>query len=82
LRIYPIGLPFKDGLNSPSSEKRLLLTANGNIRYQLKTPYRDGTTRVIFGPVDFIARLAALVPRPRVNLTRLDEEHPCSSPYR
>ncbi len=32
--------------------------------------YRDGTTHVIFEPVDFIAKLAALVPRPRVNLTR------------
>ena len=40
------------------------------IRYQLKTPYRDGTTHVIFEPLDFIARLAALVPKPRVNLTR------------
>ena len=36
----------------------------------LKTPYRDGTTQVAFDPVDFIARLAALVPKPRVNLTR------------
>ena len=52
------------------SEKRLCLTSNGNIRYQLKTPYRDGTTHVIFEPLDFIARLAALVPKPRVNLTR------------
>ena len=40
------------------------------MRYELKTPYRDGTTHVIFEPLDFIARLAALVPRPRVNLTR------------
>ncbi len=52
------------------AEKRLSLTANGNVRYRLKTPYRDGTTHVIFDPLDFIARLAALVPIPRVNLTR------------
>ncbi len=52
------------------SEKRLSLTPNGNVRYQLKTPYRDGTTYVIFEPLDFMARLAALVPKPRVNLTR------------
>jgi len=38
--------------------------------YTLKTPYRDGTTQVAFEPVDFVARLAALVPKPRVNLTR------------
>jgi len=37
---------------------------------QLKTPCRDGTTHVIFEPLDFIVRLAALVPKPRVNLTR------------
>ena len=54
------------------SEKRLSLTPNGNIRYQLKTPYRDGITHVIFEPLDFIARLAALVPKPRVTLTRFD----------
>ncbi len=52
------------------SEKRLSLTSGGKVRYELKTPYRDGTTHVIFEPLDFIARLAALVPRPRVNLTR------------
>ncbi|EPQ1460259.1 IS91 family transposase, partial [Acinetobacter baumannii] len=52
------------------SEKRLALTANGQIRYELKTPYRNGTTHVIFEPLDFIAKLAALVPKPRVNLTR------------
>ena len=54
------------------SEKRLSLTPNGNVRYQLKTPYRDGTTHVIFEPLDFVARLAALVPKPRVNLTRFN----------
>jgi hypothetical protein len=50
------------------AEKRLSLTSNGNVRYQLMTPYPDGTTHVIFEPLDFIARLAALVPEPRVNL--------------
>ena len=45
---------------------RLSLTPHGIVRYQLKTPYRDGTTHVIFEPLDFMARLAALVPRPRV----------------
>ena len=52
------------------SEQRLSLTAQGKVRYQLKTPYRDGTTHVIFEPLDFMSRLAALVPKPRVNLTR------------
>ena len=52
------------------SEKRLALTSQGKVRYALKTPYRDGTTHVIFEPLDFIAKLAALVPSPRANLTR------------
>ena len=52
------------------STRRLSLTRNGQVRYELKTPYNDGTTHVIFEPLDFIARLVALVPRPRVNLTR------------
>ena len=32
--------------------------------------YSDGTTHVIFEPLDFISKLASLVPKPRVNLTR------------
>jgi hypothetical protein len=38
---------------------------------QLKTPYSDGTTQVIFEPLDFNAKLAALVTKSRVNLFRL-----------
>lgn len=50
----------------------------GKLRYQLKTPYPDGTScvrpsHVIFEPLDFIARLAVLAPKPRVNMTGLDE---------
>jgi hypothetical protein len=52
------------------AEPRLSLTKSGNVRYELKTPYRNGTTHVIFEPLDFMARLAALVPKPRINLTR------------
>jgi hypothetical protein len=49
---------------------RLSLSSTGKVVYTLKTPYSDGTTQVAFDPVDFVARLAALVPKPRVNLTR------------
>ncbi len=34
------------------------------------TRWRDGTTHVAFEPVDFVARLAALVPPPRFHLVR------------
>ena len=46
------------------------LASNGNVIVGLKTPYDDGTTHVVLNPLEFIGRLAALVPRPRVNLTR------------
>jgi hypothetical protein len=54
----------------PVSVERLDLTAQGQVRYRLKTPYRDGTTHIVLEPLDFIARLAALVPPPRAHLTR------------
>ena len=57
-------------------------TSGGRIRYQLKTPYRDGTTHVFFLPLDFIARLAVLVPKPRVNLTRFHGVLAPNSKYR
>ena len=64
------------------SERRFSLTPNGNVRYELKTPYRDGTTHVIFEPLDFIAKLAALVPPPRANLTRFHGVFAPNSRYR
>jgi len=60
----------------------LSLTAHGQVRYSLKTPWNDGTTHVIFEPLDFMARLAALVPRPRVNLTRFHGVFAPNSKYR
>lgn len=52
------------------SNERIELTECGHVRYTLKTPYRDGTTHVYFNPLDFMARLAALAPKPLVILTR------------
>jgi hypothetical protein len=34
-------------------------------RPSFKTPYIDGATQIIFEPMDFIAKLAALVLKPR-----------------
>jgi hypothetical protein len=53
------------------SEARLELIDQGKVRYALKAAYRDGTTHVVSEPLDFMAKLTALVPRPRTNLTRL-----------
>lgn len=49
---------------------RQAVTAAGAIRYTLKTPYRDGMTQVLFEPLDFLSRLAALMPLPQLHLTR------------
>jgi len=38
--------------------------------FKLKTPWDDGTTHLIFSPMELIEKLAALVPPPRVNLIR------------
>jgi len=54
----------------PIAVERLALTSSGQVRYQLKTPYRDGTTHIVLEPLDLMARLAALVPPPRMHLTR------------
>ena len=54
----------------PVAVDRMALTATGHVRYTLKTPYRDGTTHILLEPLDLMARLAALVPPPRMHLTR------------
>jgi hypothetical protein len=54
----------------PIATKRLSVDDQGRVVYRYKQPFRDGSTHVILEPLDFIARLAALVPRPRLNLTR------------
>jgi len=37
---------------------------------KLKTPCRDGTTHLVMSPLEFMQRLAALVPKPRLHLIR------------
>ncbi|MGH7311985.1 MAG: IS91 family transposase, partial [Candidatus Rokuibacteriota bacterium] len=35
---------------------------------ELKTAWADGTSHLVFEPLELLARLAALTPRPRINL--------------
>ena len=49
---------------------RVVRTASAPSQTSRSTPYQDGTTHGVFEPLDFVARLAALVPNPGVNLTR------------
>jgi len=44
------------------------VTGDGRVRLELRHAWRDGTTALVFDPVEFLGRLAVLVPRPRINL--------------
>ena len=52
------------------ANERLALNRAGQVVLTLKTPYRDGTTHLVMSPLEFMQRLAALVPRPRLHLIR------------
>jgi hypothetical protein len=50
--------------------ERLDALADGRLRYRLKRPWRDGTTHVIYQPLELLEKLAALVPAPKAHLIR------------
>jgi len=54
----------------PVALERLSRLPDGRLVYRLKRMWSDGSTDVVYEPQDFMARLAALVPAPRVHLTR------------
>ena len=54
----------------PLSTERLSLLPDGRLLYKLKRRWSDGTTHVIYEPMELMERLAALVPPPRFNITR------------
>jgi hypothetical protein len=52
------------------SDERIQVNAAGQVQLELKAPWRDGTTHLVMSPLELMQRLAALVPRPRLHLTR------------
>ena len=54
----------------PIATERLERLPDGRVVYEFKRPWRDGTSRVVFEPLEFLEKLAALVPKPRANVTR------------
>ena len=52
------------------ANERLKHNRAGQVVLQLKSPYKDGTTHIVMEPLEFMERLAALVPRPRLHLIR------------
>ena len=52
------------------ANERLSVNRAGQIVLKLKTAWRDGTSHHVMTPMEFMQRLAALVPRPRLHLIR------------
>ena len=53
-----------------STDERIEVDAAGQVQPALKTPWRDGPTHLLMSPLEFMQRLAARVPRPRLHLIR------------
>ena len=54
----------------PIALDRLSQTPDGKILYRLKQEYSDGTTHVLFDPIELVEKVVALIPPPRANLLR------------
>jgi hypothetical protein len=57
-------------LRPPFAQSRLRLLPDGRVHYQMKSAWRDGTSSLVFEPMEFIRRLCALVPPPFFNMIR------------
>jgi len=55
-------------LRPPVADDRLRLTAAGRVMLELRHRWADGTTHLVFEPLELLERLAAVTPRPRINL--------------
>lgn len=54
----------------PIALERMSQREDGKILYRLKTRYSDGTTHVLFDPLELVEKAVALIPPPRANLLR------------
>ena len=50
------------------AQDRLRLLGDGRVLLTLKTAWADGTRHLLFEPLELLEKLAALTPRPRINL--------------
>ena len=55
-------------LRPPVAQDALQLTGDGKILLTMNRRWRDGTRAVLFEPHELIEKLAALIPKPRINL--------------
>jgi len=54
----------------PVSTERLSKLSDGRLLYRLKRKWRDGTTHVVFEPIELVEKLASIVPPPRAHTVR------------
>jgi hypothetical protein len=66
----------------PIAQDRLHILDDGRVRYDMKRIWKDGTKAIVLSPLDFIARLCALVPPPYFHLTRFHGLLAPNSKYR
>jgi len=52
------------------ANERVQINSAGQVVLKLKTAWCDDTTHIVMSPLEFMQRLAALVPRPRLHLIR------------
>jgi len=55
-------------LRPPFAQERLRLRSDGRVSLELKRAWHDGTRELVFEPLEFLERLAAMTPRPETNL--------------
>jgi hypothetical protein len=55
-------------LRPPIAQGALELDVPGSILLRLRRPWRDGTWAVRFAPTELLEKLAAMIPKPRINL--------------
>jgi hypothetical protein len=60
------------GLRAPFSQERLQVREDGQVAYTLARPWPDsaGVTELVLDPIDFLKRLAVLIPAPYTHLVR------------
>jgi len=64
-------------LRPPLAQERLSRLPDGRVVCTLRHPWHDGTRHLIFTPHEFLERLAAITPRPRINMLLY---HGCLAP--
>ena len=59
----------------PLCQERLAQDADGRLAYSFRKPWKDGTKGILLEPLDFIARLCAIIPPPRFHQKLIAKTH-------